>query len=123
MIIAPDGLGLFPGSTNTNVDVWGDFNGSGSTLAPSVAETVLANLLPGVTLPDPLNYDQTTAGLFEHFADPYLTPDVRLRLSVLLQLVSVDQIASTIGITDAQAIQTFNLRPILDIIAAGQHSP
>jgi hypothetical protein len=36
-----------------------------------------------------------------------LPPDVRLRLSVLLQLVSVDQIASTLGVTTAQAIQTF----------------
>ena len=48
--------------------------------------------------------------------------EVRLRVGVLLQLVSVDQIAGKLGITNAQAIQTFNLQPILDIIAAGQHS-
>ena len=84
---------------------------------------MLTGLLPGVTLPNPLNYDQTTAGLFEHMADPNLTPVVRLRISVLLQLVSVSQIATKLGITSAQAIATFGLQPILNIIAAGQHAP
>jgi hypothetical protein len=56
-------------------------------------------------------------------ADPYLTPIGRLRVSVLLRLVSVSQIATKLGITSAKAISTFGLQPILNIIAAGQHAP
>jgi hypothetical protein len=116
VIIAPDGLGLAPGSTNSYVDWWGDYTDGhgipGSSSAPPVeGEAVLGSLLPGVKLPNPLNYDQTTAGLFSHMADPYLIPAVRLRISVLLQLMSVSQIAAKLGITSAKAISTFGLRP------------
>ena len=129
VIIASDGLGLAPGSTNSFNDWWSDYGqlsggvGGSTSAPPGEAQAVLGSLLPGVTLPNPLNYDQTTAGLFEHMADPNLTPVARLRLSVLLQLVPVSQIATKLGITSAQAIATFGLQPILDIIAAGQHAP
>lgn len=42
---------------------------------------------------------------------------------MLLQLVSVSQTASKLGITSAQAIFTVGLQPILDIIAASELAP
>ena len=124
VIIAPDGRGLFPGSTAfANKDVWSLYHGSGISLAPSVARTVLRSILPGVTLPTPLNYDESTAKLFEHLKDPYLSPTTRLRNAVLLQLVSVSQIAHKLGITNSQAISKFRLQPILKVVHAGQYGP
>ena len=68
VIIAPDGLGLFPGSTgDTNKDIWSEFHGAGASMFPTVATTVLASL--GITGTDG-NYDQSTAALFEHLDDP-----------------------------------------------------
>jgi hypothetical protein len=76
-----------------------------------------------VTLPNPPDYDQATAALFDHLSDPYLTPVVRLRVSVLLQLTSLADITGKLGISQAQAIQEFSLQPILDIIAKGRYTP
>ncbi len=124
VIIAPDGLGLFPGSpVDTKKDVWSNYGGCCTSEAPSVARTVLKSILPGVHLPDPLNYDESTARLFEHLKDPYLPPTTRLRNAVLLQLISVSQIAHKLGITNAQAISKFKLQPILKVVHAGQHGP
>ena len=119
MIIAL-GARLFPGSSNSSTDIWSDYRAGGIAPAPSVANTVFTDLLPGTTLPNPLNYVETTAQLFSHLNDPHLPPTQRLRVSVLLQLLSVHEIARTLAVSDAQAIETFDLQPILDIISKGQ---
>ncbi|HEY7281277.1 MAG TPA: hypothetical protein VID47_06740 [Actinomycetota bacterium] len=126
VIVAADGLGLFPGSDNMAKDIWSDYTGTtggGISSAPPEAKTVLSSLLPGIHLPKPLNYDESTAKLFEHLNDTYLPPTTRLRLAVLLQLVTVTQIAHKLGITGAQAISKFKLQPTLKIVHAGQYSP
>ncbi len=126
VIIAPDGLGLYPGTTNPFKDMWSNYTGTtggGVSPAPSEAKTVLKSLLPGVNLPNPLTYDESTAKLFQHMKDPYLPPATRLKLAVLLQLVSVSQVAHKLGITNTQAISRFRLQPILKVVHAGQYGP
>ena len=126
VIIAPDGLGLYPGTTNPFKDMWSNYTGTtggGVSPAPSEAKTVLKSLLPGVNLPNPLTYDESTAKLFQHMKDPYLPPATRLKLAVLLQLVSVSQVADKLGITNTQAISRFRLQPILKVVHAGQYGP
>ena len=122
-MIVSGGGGLFPGSNNPATDIWTDYHGGGIAPAPTVAQQVLAELLPGVPLPSPLKYSQDTAALFAQMADPYLPPTTRLQVSVLLQLITPAEIAKALGDTAQQATSTFNLQPYLDVIANGQHTP
>ena len=121
VIIAPDGLGLYPGSTvDTNKDIWTNFHAGGSSAAPPVSAAVLAGL--GITATDG-KYDQATAAMFEAMADPNLPPTTRLRVAVLLQLLSVDEIARKLATDTQRVIDTFKLQPLLRVIAKGQHAP
>ena len=75
---------------------------------------VLRKLLaPGVALPKPLTYSKTTAELFSRMNDTWLSPADRLRVSVLLGLVSMDEITTYTGLSRAKAVSTFRLAPIL----------
>ena len=121
VILAPDGLGLFPdSSTDTKRDMWSNFNGGDSTPQQPITETILGNL--GITGSDG-KFDQATAALFERMNDPNLDPVTRLRVSVLLGLTNVKAISQKLGISAQQATDTFNLQPTLDIIAGGQKAP
>ncbi len=101
-------------------DIWTYFHGMGSSVAPDEAQTVLSSI--GIAAFDG-KYDQSTAALFEQTNDPKLPPVSRLRVSVLLGLVSPAAVASALGITSDKAISTFTLKPILDIVATGPHAP
>ncbi len=120
VIIAPDGLGLYPGSTDTNPDMWSNFKGGGSTPQQPVTGTILGTL--GITGRDG-KFDQATAARFETMSDPKLDPVTRLRVSVLLGLTNANEIAQKLAITAQEVTDTFQLQPILDVVASGQHAP
>lgn len=122
-IFAPGGMGTAPDSDKSQRDLAGhskDFLGgqpvrpTDNTPAPPVLATVLRKLLAsGVALPKPLTYSKKTAELFSRMNDTWLSPVDRLRVSVLLGLVSVEEIVAYTGLTRAKAISTFRLAPIL----------
>ena len=70
-------------------------------------------LAPGVAIPKPLTYSKKTAQLLSRMNDTWLSPVDRLRVSVLLGLVSVDEIVKYTGLSRANAVTTFELAPIL----------
>lgn len=127
VIIAPTGKGTAPGSAKSRRDLYGhgaDFSifrnqapaATDTSPAPSVYPTVLSKLLlPGVALPKPPTYNKKTAELMARSNDTWLSPVDRLRVSVLLGLVSMEEIVRYTGLTRARAISTFRLAPILPV--------
>jgi hypothetical protein len=126
-IIAPKGQGTAPGSAGSQRDLWGhgkDFhlmgfsaNPSDSSPAPPVFGAVLRRILaPGVAIPKPLTYSKKTAELFSRLNDTWLSPVDRLRVSVLLGLVSMDEITAYTGLSREKAISMFRLAPILAVM-------
>ena len=123
-IIAPKGKGTLPGSAMSQPDLWShgkDFHALGypakasdSSPAPPVFAALLRRILaPGVALPKPLTYSKKTAELFSKMNDTWLSPVDRLRVSVLLGLVSMEEIVKYTGLTRPKAITMFRLAPIL----------
>lgn len=115
-IVAPSGRGVAPGSPRNAPDLFTFFgsNPSDSSPAPSAFATVLRRLLaPGVAIPKPLTYSKKTAQLFSKMNDTWLSPVDRLRVNVLLGVVSVDEIVKYTGVSRAKAISMFKLAPIL----------
>jgi hypothetical protein len=121
-IVAPNGRGIAPGSALTEPDFFtfvlkhpntgGD--PAGMSPAPPVLTTVLRKLLaPGVALPKPLTYSKKTAQLFSRMNDTWLSPVERLRVSVLLGLVSMEEITAYTGLSRKKAVSMFRLAPIL----------
>jgi len=125
-IVVPRGRGTAPGSAKSRRDFYAhgkDFHRLGhdarpedNTPAPPVLTAVLRKLLvPGTSLPKPLTYSKKTAQLFSKMNDTWVSPVDRLRVSVLLGLVSVDEIVRYTGLPRARAISTFTLAPILAV--------
>jgi hypothetical protein len=123
-IIAPGGKGVVPGSAKDAADFWAVISkqyvgqirgGTPETLpAPPVFATVLRALLaPGATIAKAPVYSRATVQLFSRLNDTWLSPVDRLRVSVLLGLVSVEEIVKYTGLTRAKAIADFRLAPIL----------
>jgi hypothetical protein len=124
-VIAPGGRGTAPGSTRSRRDLYGhgkEWNlfrqqaplPTDSSPAPPVFANVLRGLLaPGTVVPKPLNYTMKTAELFSRLNDTWLAPVDRLRVSVLLGLVSMEEIVKYTGLTGPKAIAMFRLAPIL----------
>lgn len=112
VVVAQDGLGLYPrSSSDNNPDVWNENLGAGSSPLSSPASPVILRSLLAPGTPIPTNFDRAGAAAFEHLADPKLPPVTRVRLSVLLGLVSVDTVAQQSGLSKDQAIQTLGLQP------------
>ena len=125
-IVVPNGTGTAPGSVQSRRDLYAhgkDFHVNGREPSPTDADpalpafaAVLRTLLaPGVALPKPLTYSKKTAELFSRMNDTWLSPVDRLRVSVLLGLVSTDEIVKYTGLTMAKAIATFKLAPVLAV--------
>lgn len=123
-IVAPAGKGTLPGSALSKPDLWQHasyFHPLGNAAdpravrpAPQVLATVLGKVLaPGTALPKPLTFGLQTAQAFSRMNDSWLTPVDRVRVSVLLGLVSVDEIVKYTGLTRVKAVAMFRLAPIL----------
>ena len=123
-IVVPKGRGTAPGSAQSRRDFYAhgkDFSKFGrepspndADPAPQVFASVVRKLLaPGVALPKPLTYSKKTVDLFSKMNDTWLSPVDRLRVSVLLGLVSMEEITAYTGLTRPKAISAFRLAPIL----------
>jgi hypothetical protein len=124
-IIAPGGRGTAPGSTRSRRDLYGhgkEWNlfrqqaplpTDSSPTPPPFAKVLRALLATGVAIPRPLNYTKQTALLFSKTNDTWLAPVDRLRVSVLLGLVSVEEIVTYTGVPRARAVSMLQLAPIL----------
>ena len=123
-LLVEDGRGVWPGSARSRPDFWRamstgyakapGYSSSPSTPAPEVLRSVLrAVLRPEVQIPKPLTFSRKTAALFAKMNDTWLSPVDRLRVSVLLGLVSVEEIVKYTGLPRAQAVSLFRLTPIL----------
>lgn len=116
-IYAPTGVGVAPGSPFNAADYWTIRGGSSSSAAPATLRAILENALaPGTPIPATPDFSQATAELFEQLGDDWLSDVQRVQVSVLLQLVSVDEIAQAIGLAQQQIIDTLELQPYLDAI-------
>ena len=125
-IYAPTGIGTAPGSVLSFVDFWTERNTrgrvggapeGGSSPGPVPLRTILQSILtPGTPIEDPLNFDQATAASFANLNDSWLSDVQRAQLSVLLQLVSVGEIAQATGLTEQQVVDTLGLQPYLSAI-------
>ena len=66
-----------------------------------------------MALPTPLLFDKRTANLFSRMNDRWLPPVERLRVSVLLGLISMEEITAYTKLSRAKATAKFGLAPIL----------
>jgi hypothetical protein len=123
-VVAPGGRGTAPGSKKSRADLWQHasyFHPLGNAAdprdarpAPAVLGAVLRPLVPaGAALPRPLTFGWKTARALSPMNDTWLPPVERLRVSVLLGLVSVEEIVTYTGLSRAKAIATFELAQIL----------
>ena len=85
-----------------------------NTPAPPIFAELLRPLLArGVALPKPLTYSKKTVERFSRLNDTWASPVDRLRVSVLLGLVSMEEIVKYTGVPRSKAISQFRLEPIL----------
>ena len=123
-LVAPKGRGTAPGSPLSRRDLYGHGKrwsahgaaaaASDDTPAPPIFAALLRTLLaPGVSVPSPLTYGRKTVERFSRLNDTWASPVDRLRVSVLLGLVSVDEIVKYTGVSRSKAISRFRLEPIL----------
>jgi hypothetical protein len=123
-VVAPKGKGTAPGSARSRPDLWehatyfhplGNPADPASTRpAPAVLTAVLRQVAaPGAALPKPLTFGLKTAQALSPLNDTWLGPVDQLRVSVLLGLVSLEEIVKYTGVTRAKAIAMFRLAPIL----------
>jgi hypothetical protein len=117
-IYAPTGTGVAPGSPHNAADFWTIYTGNASTSPGSATlRTILGNIfVPGTPLPATLEYSQSTAELFAKLNDGWLSDVQRAQISVLLRLVTVEQIAQATGLAQQQIVATLGLQPYLDAI-------
>jgi hypothetical protein len=127
-IVAPNGRGLAPGSSNEvarnapdlltafarSLENAYGYSRAPTTPAPEALRGALTAILaPAVKIPKPLTYSKKTALLFSRLNDTWLSPVDRLRVSVLLGLVSMEEITAYTGLSRVKAVSMFRLAPIL----------
>ncbi|MEZ4522726.1 MAG: hypothetical protein R3A46_13930 [Thermomicrobiales bacterium] len=119
-LIVPSGASVLPGSPNDAPDFWTMIAaGDSPSPAPDVVRAILkAMLVPGTAISSPLRFDRGLAELISGNIDPdVLSPDERLRASVLLTMISTDEVAALLGRTREETIEALNLSPIESIRA------
>ena len=115
-IFAPTGQGTAPGSAQSKPDFRTVVGGSdGSTPAPAAFSEILTRL----GLPASSQYNQPMAESFESLNDDWMSDQQRVQISVLLQLVSVEEISQETGLSQQAAIDLLELQPYLDAIDGG----
>jgi hypothetical protein len=120
--VVPRGKGVAPGSPQNVRDFWtfmhkvyekNPTSRAETAPAPPALRAILANLLAPRTAPKTPNFSMKTAQLFSKMNDAWLSPVDRLRISVLLGVLSVEEITAYTGLSRAKTIATFRLSPIL----------
>lgn len=122
-LVAPAGKGIAPGSARSQPDLLtfflkreiliGDRSATSAPAPDAFAPTLRQLLGPGVAIPQPLLFGTPTAKLFSRMNDRWLPPVERLRVSVLLGLVSMEEITAYTKLSRAKATAKLGLAPIL----------
>lgn len=118
-LVAPEGLGVFPGGQISAPDFWSLFgNPTDSSPAPAgIFTEVLALLgLPGSSV-----FDKPTAATFGRADDSWLSYPDRVGLNILLQAITVKEIAREHDLSKDRVIRILSLRDELAVI--GAHRP
>jgi len=113
-IVAPTGVGTAPGSPYNTTDFASAITQpaqTGDTAAPASVLQVLAGLGVNGT-----QYGPALDDAFENLNDIWLDDKTRVQISVLLLLVTVDEIAQATGLSQQQITDTLELQPYLDAI-------
>jgi hypothetical protein len=113
-IVAPSGVGTAPGSPYNAPDFASIITFPAQTYdtrAPAAVLQVLSGL--GVT---GSQYGAALSGAFSNLNDNWLSDQQRLQLSVLLQMVTVAEIANRAGMSQQAVIDLLQLQPFLDAI-------
>jgi hypothetical protein len=111
-VIAPKGRGLYPGSPVRRRDLWSLFGAKPSDASPAppelaaIAGGVVAR---GVGVPRTPVYGQATARLLGRLDDRWLTQLDRVRVSLALGLVSMDEVVKVTKLSRRDAVQTLEL--------------
>ncbi len=120
-LIVSGGTSVLPGSTDDAADFWSLIAVSDTTseIAPALP-AILTNMLTLETaVSTQLRFDRETAELIGgHIRPEILGPQARVRLSVLLTMISTDEIAALLDLTRAETIDLFGLQPIEDVLTA-----
>lgn len=112
-LYAPTGTGVFPGGPHQFPDVWTAYGGDAAT---SPAPRALAQVARGVGLRGASNFSLATAKKFSGVDDKWLSDVGRVQISVLLQMVSVQEIAKISGLGRSEVKRKLRLGPYLDAI-------
>ena len=119
-LYAPTGLGITPGSPNHTADFWSFFveaNPPGSSPGSETLRTILRHVLAdGTPIPRSPTGIKRPPSCSRHLNDDWLSDVQRAQITVLLQLVTVDEIAQATGLGRQQVIDTLGLQPYLDAI-------
>ena len=120
-LIVPGGASVLPGSPEDAADFWTVLVENDSpSIAPDVARVILGNILkPDVSIPQPLWFSRETVELISGNINPeVLGPVERIRFSVLLTMISTDEVAALLNQTREVTVETFGLAPIEAVIEA-----
>lgn len=118
-LVAPTGLGVYPGGAIVAPDFWGLFgNPTDSSPAPT---PVFSQILALLSLPGSSVFDKPTAATFGQADDTWLSYPDRVGLNVLLQATTVKEIAREHHLSKHHVIRLLSLRDELDAITA--HRP
>jgi hypothetical protein len=113
-IVAPNGTDTAPGSAKSTTDFRAFIEGaSGSTPLPPV----VGDILSGLGLADTSEYNTVLLESYQHLNDHWIDDKQRVQISVLLQLVTPSEIASTTGLSEQEVIDTLELQPYVEAIA------
>lgn len=121
-LIVPGGTSVLPGSQDDAADFWSMIAESDSTseAAPALRVILMDMLVPGTEIPAQLMFDRQTAELIGGQINPeVLGPVERVRLSVLLTMISTDEIAALLELTREDTIELFDLGAVEAVLAAG----
>jgi hypothetical protein len=115
-LIAPTGLGVFPGGAIVGPDFWSLFgNPTDSSPAPT---TIFTQVLARLGLPGSSRFDKPTASTFGQADDRWLSYPDRAGLNVLLQTITVEEIARTHHLAKTRVIRLLSLQDELAVLGS-----
>jgi len=122
-LIVPGGASVLPGSPEDAPDFWTMIVQVDSpSIAPDVARVILSDLLkPDVSIPQPLWFSRETVELIGGNINPeVLGPVERIRFSILLTMISTDEVAALLNQTREGTIAAFDLAEIEAVLEANR---
>lgn len=119
--IVPYGLGVLPGSPEDAPDYWTLFDGQiDSSTGPSPLRSILDRMLDDqAVIPANVAYSRATAMLIDdHLDESVLTRPDRVRLSVLLGMITPAEIAALVDAQEREIVAAFDLDGVVKLRTA-----